>query len=93
MIHILFLGEGDVFLRCISEHSIFVQSHYLDWVAGKAPGVNILKLLFIFVTNSAGDLPWVIISAQSSFCNQNRKVGHHSNALEISNHKYFNIPI
>ena len=38
------LGEGDVFLRCVSEHSIFVQSHYLDWVAGKAPGEVVHKM-------------------------------------------------
>ena len=38
------LGEGDVFLRCVSEHSIFVQSHYLDWVARKAPGEVVHKM-------------------------------------------------
>lgn len=37
-------GEGDIFLRCVSEHSIFVQSHYLDWAAGKAPGEVVHKM-------------------------------------------------
>ena len=28
-------GEGDVWLYCISKYAVFVQSHYLDWKAGR----------------------------------------------------------
>ena len=31
-------GEGDVFLCCLSDHSVFVQSYYLDREAGRSPG-------------------------------------------------------
>ena len=24
------MGEGDVWIRCLSDHSVFVQSYYLD---------------------------------------------------------------
>ncbi|EDV21247.1 uncharacterized protein TRIADDRAFT_30731 [Trichoplax adhaerens] len=30
-------GEGDVWLSCLSEHSVFVQSYYLDREAGRGP--------------------------------------------------------
>ena len=31
-------GEGDVWVRCLSDHAVFVQSYYLDREAGRAPG-------------------------------------------------------
>ena len=37
-------GEGDVWLRCQSEHSVFVQSYYLDREAGRAPGDIVHKI-------------------------------------------------
>ncbi|ESO07230.1 hypothetical protein HELRODRAFT_76435 [Helobdella robusta] len=37
-------GEGDVWVRCLSEHSIFVQSFYLDREAGRAPGDAVHKI-------------------------------------------------
>ncbi|KAJ8398491.1 hypothetical protein AAFF_G00427460 [Aldrovandia affinis] len=37
-------GEGDVWLRCLSDHAIFVQSYYLDREAGRAPGDAVHKI-------------------------------------------------
>lgn len=37
-------GEGDVWLKCQSEHSVFVQSYYLDREAGRAPGDAVHKI-------------------------------------------------
>lgn len=37
-------GEGDVYLRCLSDHSVFVQSYYLDRVAGRSPGDAVHKI-------------------------------------------------
>lgn len=37
-------GEGDVWLRCMSDHSVFVQSYYLDREAGRAPGDAVHKV-------------------------------------------------
>ncbi|XP_075884817.1 mothers against decapentaplegic homolog 4-like isoform X2 [Nelusetta ayraudi] len=37
-------GEGDVWMRCLSDHSVFVQSFYLDREAGRAPGDGIHKI-------------------------------------------------
>ena len=37
-------GEGDVWLRCLSDHSVFVQSYYLDREAGRAPGDAVHKI-------------------------------------------------
>lgn len=37
-------GEGDIWLRCLSEHSVFVQSYYLDREAGRAPGDAVHKV-------------------------------------------------
>lgn len=37
-------GEGDVWLRCLSEHPVFVQSYYLDREAGRAPGDAVHKI-------------------------------------------------
>ena len=39
-----FRGEGDVFLNCLSEHSVFLQSYYLDREAGRQPGDAIHKI-------------------------------------------------
>ncbi|OQR71545.1 mothers against decapentaplegic4-like [Tropilaelaps mercedesae] len=37
-------GEGDVYLRCLSEHSVFVQSFFLDREAGRQPGDAVHKI-------------------------------------------------
>ncbi|OUC43581.1 MH2 domain protein [Trichinella nativa] len=37
-------GEGDVWLCCLSEYSVFVQSYYLDREAGRAPGDAVHKI-------------------------------------------------
>ncbi|CAG0884751.1 unnamed protein product [Darwinula stevensoni] len=37
-------GEGDVWLRCLSDHSVFVQSYYLDREAGRGPGDAVFDL-------------------------------------------------
>lgn len=37
-------GEGDVWIRCLSDHSIFVKSYYLDREAGRAPGDAVHKI-------------------------------------------------
>ncbi|RWS24887.1 mothers against decapentaplegic 4-like isoform X3 [Leptotrombidium deliense] len=37
-------GEGDVWLKCLSDHSVFVQSYYLDREAGRAPGDAVHKI-------------------------------------------------
>lgn len=37
-------GEGDVWLRCLSDYSVFVQSYYLDREAGRAPGDAVHKI-------------------------------------------------
>eukprot|EP00088_Acartia_fossae_P012269 TRINITY_DN1631_c0_g1_i1.p1 TRINITY_DN1631_c0_g1~~TRINITY_DN1631_c0_g1_i1.p1 ORF type:complete len:546 (+),score=136.97 TRINITY_DN1631_c0_g1_i1:213-1850(+) len=38
------VGEGDVWIRCLSDHSVFVQSFYLDREAGRAPGDAVHKI-------------------------------------------------
>jgi len=38
------VGEGDVWIRCRSDHSVFVQSYYLDREAGRAPGDAVHKI-------------------------------------------------
>ena len=46
-------GEGDVWVRCLSDHSIFVQSYYLDRESGRQPGDVVHKIYpaaFIKVT-------------------------------------------
>lgn len=37
-------GEGDVWLKCLSDHSVFVQSYYLDREAGRTPGDAVHKI-------------------------------------------------
>ncbi|KAM9852024.1 LOW QUALITY PROTEIN: mothers against decapentaplegic homolog 4 [Aulostomus maculatus] len=37
-------GEGDIWMRCLSDHSVFVQSSYLDQVAGQGPGDGVHKI-------------------------------------------------
>ncbi|KAK3738386.1 hypothetical protein QZH41_017225 [Actinostola sp. cb2023] len=36
--------EGDVWVCCLSEHSVFVQSYYLDREAGRCPGDAVHKI-------------------------------------------------
>jgi MAD (mothers against decapentaplegic) family protein 4 len=36
--------NGDVWIRCLSEHSVYVQSYYLDKEAGRAPGDAVHKI-------------------------------------------------
>lgn len=37
-------NEGDVWINCLSNHSVFVQSYYLDREAGRAPGDAVHKI-------------------------------------------------
>lgn len=37
-------GEGDVWIRCLSDHSVFAESYYLDREAGRAPGDAVHKI-------------------------------------------------
>ncbi|XP_076013224.1 mothers against decapentaplegic homolog 4 isoform X2 [Genypterus blacodes] len=37
-------GEGDVWMHCLSDHAVFVQSYYLDREAGRAPGDAVHKI-------------------------------------------------
>ena len=37
-------GEGDVWLLCLSDHSVYVQSYYLDKEAGKDLGAAVHKI-------------------------------------------------
>lgn len=37
-------GEGDVYLHCLSDYSVFVQSYYLDMKAGRSPGDAVHKI-------------------------------------------------
>ncbi|XP_054478182.1 mothers against decapentaplegic homolog 4-like [Anoplopoma fimbria] len=37
-------GEGDIWMRCLSDHPVFVQSLYLDREAGRAPGDGVHKI-------------------------------------------------
>ncbi|NXB78268.1 SMAD4 protein, partial [Donacobius atricapilla] len=49
-------GEGDVWVRCLSDHAVFVQSYYLDREAGRAPGDAVHKIYpsaYIKVGNTA----------------------------------------
>lgn len=43
-VQLVLQGEGDVWVRCLSDHSIFVQSYYLDREAGRAPGDAVHKI-------------------------------------------------
>ena len=55
-------GEGDVWLECLSKYAVFVQSHYLDWMAKKQPGVVVHKISptvssdFIFLLEKKNNL-------------------------------------
>ncbi|CAM2699992.1 unnamed protein product [Rotaria socialis] len=37
-------NEGDIWIRCNSEQAVFLQSHYLDREAGRAPGDAVHKI-------------------------------------------------
>lgn len=37
-------GEGDVWVRCLSDQSVFVQSYFLDRQAGRSPGDAVHKI-------------------------------------------------
>lgn len=37
-------NEGEVWVRCMSDHSVFVQSYFLDYQAGRAPGDAVHKI-------------------------------------------------
>ncbi len=52
-------GEGDVWMRCMSDHAVFVQSYYLDREAGRAPGDAVHKIYpgaYIKVKETSFDL-------------------------------------
>ncbi|XP_053287669.1 mothers against decapentaplegic homolog 4 [Pleuronectes platessa] len=37
-------GEGDVWMHCLSDHAVFIQSYYLDLEAGRAPRDGVRKI-------------------------------------------------
>ena len=37
-------NETEVWIRCVSEHSVFVQSYFLDYQAGRALGDAVHKV-------------------------------------------------
>ncbi|XP_029359590.1 mothers against decapentaplegic homolog 4-like isoform X1 [Echeneis naucrates] len=37
-------GDGDVWMRCLSDHSLFIQSFYLDRESGRTPGDGVHKI-------------------------------------------------
>ena len=37
------VGEGDLYLECLSNYSVFVQSFYLDAINNRAPGSTVHK--------------------------------------------------
>lgn len=43
-VQLILRGEGDLWLSCFSENSVFVQSNYLDREAGRAPGDTVHKI-------------------------------------------------
>lgn len=43
-IKLVLIGEGDVWLKCESINSAFVQSYYLDTEAGRIPGGAVHKI-------------------------------------------------
>uniref|UniRef100_A0A3P8YWP1 Mothers against decapentaplegic homolog n=1 Tax=Esox lucius TaxID=8010 RepID=A0A3P8YWP1_ESOLU len=63
-------GEGDVWVRCLSDHAVFVQSYYLDREAGRAPGDAVHKIY-----------PSAYIKAGANLSVCNRVVGNKSNGL------------
>ena len=38
------VGEGDLYLECLSNHSVFVQSYYLDAINNRAQGSVVHKI-------------------------------------------------
>ncbi|NXS34129.1 SMAD4 protein, partial [Pomatostomus ruficeps] len=59
-------GEGDVWVRCLSDHAVFVQSYYLDREAGRAPGDAVHKIYpsaYIKVGSVGGIAPAISLSA------------------------------
>lgn len=47
-------------MRCLSDHSVFIQSYYLDREAGRVPGDGVHKIYpgaYIKVTSSFSVLP------------------------------------
>ena len=40
----IFFITGDVWINCLSDHAVFVQSYYLDREAGRAPGDAVHKV-------------------------------------------------
>ena len=40
----MFFVAGDVWINCLSDHAVFVQSYYLDREAGRAPGDAVHKV-------------------------------------------------
>lgn len=37
-------NEGDIWIRCLSDQAVFLQSFYLDREAGRAPGDAVHKI-------------------------------------------------
>lgn len=55
-------GEGDVWVRCLSDHAVFVQSYYLDREAGRAPGDAVHKIYpSAYIKVSVNMLGWMVV--------------------------------
>lgn len=61
-------GEGDVWVRCLSDHAVFVQSYYLDREAGRAPGDAVHKIYPSAYIKVSGNFTQIILDLESSFC-------------------------
>lgn len=43
-VKLILYGEGDLYIHCLSDHAVFVQSYYLDREAGRSPFDSVHKL-------------------------------------------------
>lgn len=80
------VGEGDVWIRCLSEFSIFVQSYYLDREAGRAPGDAVHKIYpgaYIKVSYSTAVYPVFELIFLSTFFPHNIAKGPEIHGLHV----------
>lgn len=60
-------GEGDVWVRCLSDHAVFVQSYYLDREAGRAPGDAVHKIYpSAYIKVRLGSISFLLAECHSS---------------------------
>ena len=57
-------SEGEVWVRCMSDHSVFVQSYFLDYQAGRAPGDAVHKIYPKAYIKVRSPLPTIHIHVQ-----------------------------